>query len=122
VNVFDFILERGVFAVIRLDDLSAALPLAEALAAGGVRGVEFTLTNRDALGAVERVRARLRERAAVGIGTVTDATGKVVGYNYTTTSALTSGAKETVNFTIYADPSLDPATLQINVIARASKP
>ena len=72
-NVFDFILERGVFAVIRLDDLSAALPLAEALAAGGVRGVEFTLTNRDALGAVERVRARLRERAAVGIGTVTDA-------------------------------------------------
>ncbi|MEK9164264.1 MAG: FxLYD domain-containing protein [Chloroflexota bacterium] len=59
---------------------------------------------------------------AYAIGTVTDATGKVVGYNYTPTSALTSGAKETVNFTIYADPSLDPATLQVNMIARASKP
>ncbi len=59
---------------------------------------------------------------AYAIGTVADATGKVVGYNYTTTSALTAGTKETVNFTIYADPSLDPATLQVNVIARASKP
>lgn len=70
---FDFILQRGVFAVIRLDDLSAALPLAQALAAGGVRGVEFTLTNRDALGVIARLRSALGEAAAVGLGTVTDA-------------------------------------------------
>ena len=70
---FDFILQRGVFAVIRLDDLSAALPLAQALAAGGVRGVEFTLTNRDALGVIARVRSALGEAAAVGLGTVTAA-------------------------------------------------
>ena len=73
-RIFDFVLERGVFAVIRLADLSAALPLAEALAAGGVRGIEFTLTNRDALGVIEPVRSRLAERAAVGVGTVTTAT------------------------------------------------
>lgn len=72
-SVFDFILERGVFAVIRLDDLSAAIPLAEALAAGGVRGIEYTLTNRDALSGIERARARLGEQAAVGVGTVTEA-------------------------------------------------
>jgi len=41
-NPFDFILERGIFAVIRLDDLSAALPLADALVARGARGTRCT--------------------------------------------------------------------------------
>ncbi|MBA2598024.1 MAG: bifunctional 2-keto-4-hydroxyglutarate aldolase/2-keto-3-deoxy-6-phosphogluconate aldolase, partial [Chloroflexia bacterium] len=35
----------GVIAVVRLDDLSRAVPLTEALVAGGVRAVEFTFTN-----------------------------------------------------------------------------
>ncbi len=47
-TAFDFVLEHGLFAVIRLNNLDVALPLAEALADGGVRGIEFTLTNRDA--------------------------------------------------------------------------
>lgn len=72
-GVFDFVLAGGVFAVIRLDDLSAAIPLAEALATGGVRGIEFTLTSRDALGVIQRVRSVLGAQAAVGMGTVTDA-------------------------------------------------
>ncbi len=64
---------RAPIAIVRLDDLSEALRIAEALLEGGIFTLEFTLTNPDALRAVEKVRAKLRERAVVGAGTVLDA-------------------------------------------------
>ena len=64
---------NGVVAVVRLDDLSAAVPLSEALVAGGVRAVEFTFTNPAAGRAIEAARAALGERALIGAGTVLDA-------------------------------------------------
>ena len=63
----------GVIAVVRLDDLSRAAPLAEALVAGGVRAVEFTFTNPAAAGAISAAREALGERALIGAGSVLDA-------------------------------------------------
>lgn len=65
--------EDGVVAVVRLDDLSAAVPIAEALIAGGVRAVEFTFTNRRAAEAISDVRDAVGDKGFVGAGTVLDA-------------------------------------------------
>ena len=62
----------GVIAVVRLDDLSRAVPLTEALVAGGVRAVEFTFTNPAAAAAIAAARDGLGERALIGAGSVLD--------------------------------------------------
>lgn len=65
--------EDGVIAVVRLDDLSRAASLTEALVAGGVRAVEFTFTNRAAAAAIAAAREALGDRALIGAGSVLDA-------------------------------------------------
>ena len=68
------IIERtGVIAVVRLDDLSRAVRVTEALIAGGVQAVEFTFTNRLAARAIEETRAAIGDRGFIGAGTVLDA-------------------------------------------------
>ena len=62
----------GVVAVVRLDDLGQAERLADALYAGGVRCIEFTLTNRKAIAVVEQLRESHGDRLLVGAGTVLD--------------------------------------------------
>lgn len=62
----------GVVAIVRLDDLSSAVPLTEALIRGGVRTIEFTYTNPLAGKVVEEVRANVGDAAVVGAGTVLD--------------------------------------------------
>lgn len=62
----------GVVAIVRLGDLTNAVPLTGALLAGGVRAVEFTFTNRLAGRAIEAVREALEGRAVAGAGTVLD--------------------------------------------------
>jgi 2-dehydro-3-deoxyphosphogluconate aldolase/(4S)-4-hydroxy-2-oxoglutarate aldolase len=61
-------------AIVRLDDLSRAEELVRALLRGGVRAVEFTLTNPDAPGVVRDLLTRLPEfhdgRAVLGLGSV----------------------------------------------------
>lgn len=61
-------------AIIRLDDLTHFLPLTQALLAGGIRSLEFTLTNADALTVVEQVRQRLpifdAGEAVIGVGSI----------------------------------------------------
>ena len=64
--------EDGVVAVVRLNDLTAAVGVAEALVAGGVRAVEFTFTNPAAGRAIETARAALGDRALIGAGSVLD--------------------------------------------------
>ncbi len=67
-------IERGgVVAIVRLDDLSSAVGLAEAMGRGGVRVVEFTFTNPLAGRAVESVTAALGDEVLVGAGSVLDA-------------------------------------------------
>ena len=65
--------QSGIIAVIRLDDLSSAVALAEALLSGGIQNLEFTYTNRDAGKAIDQVRAAVGDRARVGAGSVLDA-------------------------------------------------
>jgi 2-dehydro-3-deoxyphosphogluconate aldolase / (4S)-4-hydroxy-2-oxoglutarate aldolase len=65
--------QDGVIAVVRLDDLSKAVPLTEALVAGGVRAVEFTFTNPAAAEAIAAASAMLGSRALIGAGSVLDA-------------------------------------------------
>ena len=65
--------EAGLIAVVRLDDLSTAVRLAEALIAGGVTNLEFTYTNPKAGMAIEQVRSALGDECRVGAGSVLDA-------------------------------------------------
>ena len=88
----------GIVAIVRLDDLDKAVPLTEALVAGGVRAIEFTFTNRLAGRAIEDVRATIGDRVLVGAGTVLDAE--------TARIALLHGAQFIVT------PVLDEATIQ----------
>ena len=62
----------GVVAVVRLDDLSDAVSVGRALAAGGVLGIEYTFTNPRAAHAIEAARATLGDEAVVGAGSVLD--------------------------------------------------
>ncbi len=64
--------EDGVVAVVRLDDLSDAVAIAQALLEGGVRAVEFTFTNRRAAEAIGIVRDAVGDAGFIGAGTVLD--------------------------------------------------
>ncbi len=71
-TVIDTIETDGAVAIVRLDDLSAAVPLTEALVRGGVRAVEFTFTNPLAGRVIEEVRQALGDKAIIGAGSVLD--------------------------------------------------
>jgi 2-dehydro-3-deoxyphosphogluconate aldolase/(4S)-4-hydroxy-2-oxoglutarate aldolase len=89
----------GVIAVVRLDDLSKAVPLTEALVAGGVRAVEFTFTNPAAGEAIAAASATLGSRALIGAGSVLDAeTARV---------AILAGARFVVT------PTVSAATIEL---------
>jgi 2-dehydro-3-deoxyphosphogluconate aldolase / (4S)-4-hydroxy-2-oxoglutarate aldolase len=61
-----------VVAVVTIERATDALPLADALCAGGVRVIEITLRSDAARSAIEAV-AKARPEAVVGAGTVRDA-------------------------------------------------
>ena len=58
-----------VIPVITIDDAAHAVPLARALVAGGLRGIEITLRTKAAVEAARAIMAEVPE-AVVGIGTV----------------------------------------------------
>lgn len=91
----------GVVAVVRLDDLSAVVPLTEALVAGGVRAVEFTFTNPTAPRAIEAAVNALGDRALIGAGSVLDAetarTALLAGAAYIVTPTLSLPTIELCN-------------------------
>lgn len=58
-----------VVAVVVIDDLAAAVPLAKALVAGGIRAIEITLRTRAALDSIRAIAGEV-EGAVVGSGTV----------------------------------------------------
>lgn len=64
--------ESGVVAIVRLDDYTAAVEMATAIADGGVAAIEFTYTNPRAGEAIAHVKAALGDRVLVGAGTVLD--------------------------------------------------
>ena len=64
------ILAKKIVAVVRLDDYTRAVEVAQALVAGGVSVLEFTLTGHGALEAISATRQALGDAACVGVGTV----------------------------------------------------
>ncbi len=62
-----------IVAVVRLEEYTHAVQVAEALVRGGISVLEFTLTGRGAIDAVSQVRAKLGSAAHVGIGTALSA-------------------------------------------------
>lgn len=89
----------GVVAIVRLDDLSAAIPLTAALHRGGITAVEFTFTNRLAAKVIEEVRQHAPAGIAIGAGTVLDPeTARV---------AILAGAEFIVT------PALNVATIEL---------
>lgn len=63
------ILSTKIVAVVRLEDYTHAVAVAQALRDGGVTVLEFTLTGRGAIDAVRAVRNTLGDSIHVGIGT-----------------------------------------------------
>ena len=76
----DLIERTGVVAVIRLEDPKALREVCDALAAGGVRALEVTMTVPGAIQLIDRLSKELPSDFAVGAGTVVDAetTQKVI--------------------------------------------
>lgn len=66
------ILRGGVIATIRASSSDGLLETAEAIVAGGIDVVEFSLTTPDALHLIATARARLGDQVLVGAGTVLD--------------------------------------------------
>jgi 2-dehydro-3-deoxyphosphogluconate aldolase/(4S)-4-hydroxy-2-oxoglutarate aldolase len=70
-NAHEVMRTGPVIPVIVIEDGAHAVPLAEALVAGGVRVLEITLRTPAALEAVRAIATRV-ESAIVGVGTITD--------------------------------------------------
>jgi 2-dehydro-3-deoxyphosphogluconate aldolase/(4S)-4-hydroxy-2-oxoglutarate aldolase len=73
-SLLDTLDAQRVVAVVTIERATDALPLADALVAGGVRVVEITLRTEAARSAIEAI-AKARSEVIVGAGTVRDARG-----------------------------------------------
>lgn len=108
----------GVVAIVRLDDLSAAVPLTAALHRGGIAAVEFTFTNRLAAKVIEQVRDAAPDGIAVGAGTVLDPetarTAILAGAEFIVTPALNIATIEMCNR--YRIPSVIGALTPTEII------
>lgn len=71
-GVVQRIIEGGVVAIVRLPDAANLVRVAEAVYAGGITAIEFTMTTPGALEVLAQVTARLGDRVVLGAGTVLD--------------------------------------------------
>jgi 2-dehydro-3-deoxyphosphogluconate aldolase/(4S)-4-hydroxy-2-oxoglutarate aldolase len=67
------LIDCGVVAVIRAKSADQLCEIAEALLAGGVIGVEVTMSTPKAIAGIERLADRYGDRAIIGVGTCLDA-------------------------------------------------
>jgi 2-dehydro-3-deoxyphosphogluconate aldolase/(4S)-4-hydroxy-2-oxoglutarate aldolase len=95
------ILDCGVIAIVRASSSDGLVEAAEAIVAGGIAAVEFTLTTPDALRLIGAARERLGERALIGAGTIlSEQDAKAVleaGAQFIVTPALHHGVVETAH-------------------------
>ena len=92
-QALDIILANRLIAVVRLDNLNDFEPLANTLLEGGIRAIEFTLTNMDSLKAVETL---LEKQPAFSDGTATIGIGSVRKLDQTRKS-ISAGAQFVVS-------------------------
>ena len=71
-QIISRLLDPGIVAVIRVDSAAALLPICEALLAGGVTGLEITMTSPDAVATIAHASKQFGDRALMGVGTVLD--------------------------------------------------
>lgn len=67
--IFEKLESTGVLAVLVIDDAADAVPVAEAILAGGVNAMELTLRTDAAIGALKAIRKSVPDML-VGIGTI----------------------------------------------------
>lgn len=72
-NVVSQLIENGVVAVIRMTDAERLKDVISAISAGGVRGIEITMTVPNAVKIIAEVAPRVPSGVLVGAGTVVDA-------------------------------------------------
>lgn len=72
-STLDIIAKNKIVVIVRLDDLTVAKEIAEALIDGGIRAIEFTLTNSDAVKTISEIRALADDSVVIGAGSVTSA-------------------------------------------------
>ena len=65
--------DPGIIAVVRTQQTGQALPVCEALLAGGIRAVEITMTVPDAVAGLREAAGNFGKSAAIGVGTVLSA-------------------------------------------------
>ena len=73
-DILELASQHRLVAILRLPDLTDAVPLVRALLDGGVRLIEFTLTNPEAGKAVAQCRSEIKQfdqgKAAIGLGSI----------------------------------------------------
>jgi len=72
-TALEIVAKHKLVAIVRLDDLSIAGALTAALTEGGIRAIEFTLTNSDAVDTISEIRQRVDDSVAIGAGSVISA-------------------------------------------------
>ncbi len=68
--VLEAIQSTRIVAIVRLERYDQAVAIAQALLAGGVSAIEFTLSGKGALDAITTARKTLGNAAQIGVGTV----------------------------------------------------
>jgi len=94
-----FLLEHGLVAIVRIKEPGDLVHVAQAIEAGGVRVIEFTMTTPNALEALKELSREWGDRILLGAGTVLDAE--------TARAALLAGAQFLVA------PTFNPAVVKL---------
>ena len=68
-NLINKITNSGVIAVLVIEDVQTAVPVAKALIAGGISAIELTLRTKAAIDCLKIIKAEVPE-LAIGVGTV----------------------------------------------------
>jgi 2-dehydro-3-deoxyphosphogluconate aldolase/(4S)-4-hydroxy-2-oxoglutarate aldolase len=91
--------QGGVIAIVRFDRSEDLIQVAQAIRAGGVRAIEFTMTTPNAIQIIQQSVREFGEDVLLGAGTVLDAE--------TARAAILAGAEFIVA------PTLDPEVIEI---------
>ncbi|MBN1780238.1 bifunctional 4-hydroxy-2-oxoglutarate aldolase/2-dehydro-3-deoxy-phosphogluconate aldolase [bacterium] len=71
-QILETLLESAVVAIIRMPDAEKLKKIAEAIYAGGVSGIEITMTTPNALNVITELSRSMGDVIQVGVGSVTD--------------------------------------------------
>lgn len=66
------IIDCGVIAIVRVGSAQEAVEVCEAIAEGGVKSIEITMTVPDAIDAIKEFKSVVKQEVLVGAGTVLD--------------------------------------------------